>query len=88
MHTYRCPVHGEFEVACEPDYIPDVVTCPMDSFCVAGDDVEYATEQEATDAALKMAACGTLPVQARAPIRQLRLHSQRCADDCSRVTAT
>lgn len=71
VHEYRCPVHGVFDAEVPRDAVPDVVTCPFDSWCVAGGDKEYASREEAEDAALQ---AGILPEQAH-------YETQRCADD-------
>jgi hypothetical protein len=73
---YLCPVHGRFEQLVERDANgepPSVVSCGFDSWSVAGGDKEYASREDAAQAALEAgysdpetASCET----------------QRCANEC------
>lgn len=48
-HEYVCPLHGKFEAMVERAYVPDVISCPLESWSINDDDVEYPTREAAED---------------------------------------
>jgi hypothetical protein len=73
VHAYRCPVHGVFEATVYRSYVPDVIPCPLWSVSLAGGDKEYASQEEAAEAALR---AGIHPDDAH-------FETQVCADNCT-----
>lgn len=43
IHAYRCPLHGLIDVEVPRRDVPDVVSCPEQSWNVIGEDKEYPT---------------------------------------------
>lgn len=71
VHSYRCPVHGLFDASVRRADVPDVVTCPLWSWSIAGCNEEYDSREAVEDAAQALGA----------DFSEVSFETQACADD-------